>query len=97
MRKNTEQDTCLRSGHMLKTVITFTEPDGLASLFWNLFSFSLNDKCSGFSLGSSAMRIFFLNKKIKEQLEIDLPFVIPFAVSWKGLRCAEIGFFFFRL
>lgn len=65
MRKNKEQDTCLRSGHMLKTVITFTEPDGLASLFWNLFSFSLNDKCSGFSLGSSAMRIFFPEKENK--------------------------------
>lgn len=91
MRKNTKHDTCLRSRHILKTVITFTEPDGVASLFWNLLSFSLNDKCSGFSLSSSAMRIFFLKKKIKEQLEIDLPFVSLFAVSWKGVGCAEIG------
>lgn len=34
---------------------------------------------------------FFLKKKIKEQLEIDLPFVSLFAVSWKGVGCAEIG------
>lgn len=82
---------------MLKIVIIFIDFDGLVFLFWNFLSFFLNDKCFGFLLGFFVMRIFFLKKKVEEQLDIDLFFVIFFVVLWKGLRCVEIGFFFFRL